>query len=386
MMIKFVQLLRRGTGIQLMNVEGGESNSTTTGGGTRLALLLAPVMPLIRWWWGEVGAMLPLAVRRLLSADRLQARLSHDQLCFIAPDNVAGEISCYPMDGRLEKNNPPSVIASRQRCNLLLEDSLVLMRELELPLEAERSLRRVLSFSMDRYTPFTDSDVVFDYKVIQRDTANKKILLRLYVARRDGVEPAIGALASMGIEVASVDIVSDVPSGREGVDLCPPEWRSGTAGIARLDRLLGVSALLLLFAVVALPLWQRHQLTAHLETEFAGMRGQLVQAEKDHQNLLERKERMSLIQQQTSEMPAVLDVLLELTRLMPDESWAGQVSMSAGRVRLSGEARAASELLAQLSQSSIFSDPRFEAPLTQNPKTEHERFVISLAVGNNNAP
>lgn len=386
MMMKFDELLRRGAGARLMSSGGDESDSAGMGGGGRLAALLAPMRPLVRWWWEEVRSLLPPALRRLLSADRLLVRVSHERFCLVNPGNVTGEDACQPIDGDDEANLffPPT--ASKQRCDLLLEDSLVLMRELELPLEAEGSLRRVLSFSMDRYTPFAESDVIFDYKVMQRDAANKKLTLSLYVARRDGVEPAIRALASRGIEVAAIDIVSDTAPGRAGIDLCPAEWRSATVGIGRLDRILAVSALLLLLAVAALPLVQRHQLTAQLEEALVGMRGELMQAEKDRQDLLQRKERMSLIQQQTSAMPAVLDVLLELTRLVPDNAWAGQVSISAGRIRLSGEAKAASELLAQLSQSAVFSDPRFEAPLTQNPKSGHERFVISLAIGNGNAP
>lgn len=388
MVMKFDELLGRGrgAGIQLLNTGRGESDSTASGGGARMGTFLAPVIPLVRWWWDEIGSMLPMAVRRLLSADRLLVRVSHEQVCFIEPDNHTSEISCHAIGKQEESNLYLPITTAKQRCDLLLENALVLVRELELPLEAEGSLRRVLSFSMDRYTPFSETDVVFDYKVIERDITNKKITLRLYVARRDGLEPAIQSLASMGIEVATVDVLSDSPEGREGVDLCPQEWRNGTVGMGRLNRILGVSALLLLTAAVAIPLVQRHQLTTQLENDLTGMRGPLKQAESDRQDLLERKERMSLIQQQTSARPAVLEVLLELTRLMSDDSWAGQVSISAGRVRLSGESRAASELLAQLSQSAIFSDPRFEAPLTQNPKTGYERFVISLAIGNGNAP
>ncbi len=181
----------------------------------------------------------------------------------------------------------------------------------------------------------------------------------------------------------TIDVSMGSGSGRAHIDMCPSEWRSETVGMTRIDRILALSALLLLLAVAAMPFVHRHQATARLESEITGLRTQVQQAESDRQDLVSRIERMNLIQQQTSAMPAVLDVLLELTRLMSDESWAGQVTIKSGRVRLSGEASAASELLAQLSNSSIFSDPRFEAPLTQNPKTGRERFVISLAIREN---
>lgn len=366
-----------------MTIEGVKADSTPSADASKLAMLFMPVKPVLRWWLGEIGEMLPPSLRRLFSAQRLRVMVTHGKLCFVEPNSPPGEETCHAL-GPVRKGSgslPP--IAGKQRCDLLLDESLVLMREVELPLEAERTLRRVLSFSMDRYTPFTESDVVFDYRILRRDVLNKKIVLMLYVAPRDAVEPAMHALAAMGIEAATVDVSGSSPNGREGIDLCPPEWRSGTVGMGRVERMLALSAVVLLLVVAVMPFVLRQQATARLESELAGLRTQLHQAESDRRDLLDRIERMNLIQQQTSAMPAMLDVLLELTRLMSDESWAGQLAITSGRVRLSGEASAASELLAQLSKSSIFSDPRFEAPLTQNPKTGNERFVISLAIRSN---
>lgn len=331
--------------------------------------------------------MLPPPLRRVFSEHRLLVRVTHEQLCLVDPDNPAAEETCRSIFPINETERISSSREAKQRCDLLLDESLVLVRELDLPLDAEDNLHRVLSFSMDRYTPFTESDVLFNYKIIRRDAVNKKISLTLYVVPRDRVEPAIYALAGLGIEPITVDIASASASGRENIDLCPPEWRSGTGGVGGIDRVLTLSAMVLLLIVVALPFVQRQQTVAQLKSELADLQVRVHQAEIARHNLRERIERMGHIQQQTGAMPAVLDVLLELTRLMPDESWAGQVTIKSGRVRLSGEASAASELLAQLSQSSIFSDPRFEAPLTQNPKTGHERFVISLAIrSSGNAP
>ncbi len=360
----------------------GSSASMDT---SRLKALIVPMAPVVRWWLGEIGAMLPLSLRRLFSVHRLQVRASHDKLCFVDPNSPSVEEDCLGFGHTGGTRGASAILrpnGGKQPCELLLDESLVLVREVELPLEAESTLRRVLSFSMDRYTPFTESDVLFDYKIMRRDVVNKKISLTLYVAPRDGVEPAVNALASMGIETATMDVVSDAINGRAGIELCPAEWRSGSAGMGRIEGMLALSALVLLLVVTVLPFFQRHQAAAQLESELAVLRGQVNQAENDRRDLHNRIEHMNLIQQHASATPSVLDILLELTRLMPDESWAGQLTITSGRIRLSGEANAVSELLAHLSKSSLFSDPRFEAPLTQNPKTGHERYVISLAIRN----
>ncbi len=376
-----------GSGDPLDKPRGHKEVSGSGVDGAKLKSHFSSVMPMVHWWLGEIGLLLPPSLRRLFSEQRLLVTISHEKLCFVDPNSPTGEEICHALESGSSTSGslPPYLL--KQRCDLLLDEALVLVRELELPLEAESTLRRVLSFSMDHYTPFAESDVVFDYRIVRRDLVNKKIAIILYVAPTEGVEPAIHALADMNIEIATVDVASASANGREGIDLCPPEWRSATAGMNRFDRVLALSALALLLVVAVMPFIQRQQATSQLESELSGLRAQLHQAESDREDLLDRIERMTLIQQQTSAMPSVLDVLLELTHLMSDESWAGQVTITSGRVRLSGEASAASELLAQLSKSSIFSDPRFEAPLTQNPKTGNERYVISLAIrGNSDTP
>lgn len=357
-------------------------SSTVVGGG--LKSVLAPVWPFVHWWLKELREMLPLSLRRIFSERRLLVRASQGKVCLADPSNPEGEEVCHGLRSR--KNAEESTLPTQpvQRCDLLLDDSLVLVRELELPLEAEATLRKVLLFSMDRYTPFSERDVLFDYKVIRRDGVKRKIALKLYVAPREGVEPIMRQLADMGIAPATVDVCTDVAAGmdngRVGINLLSAEQRSGSGSMGRSNRLLALSALVLLLIAVVSPFIQRHQAVARLESEVDQLRGQVRQAESDHMELLKRVERMRLIRERNSAKPATLDVLLELTRLMPDDAWAGQVAIKSGRVRLTGEASAASELLTHLSKSSIFSDPKFEAPLTQNPRTGRERFVISLAI------
>ena len=45
---------------------------------------------------------------------------------------------------------------------LVLPDDQVLRRTVELPLAARENLREVVSFELDRYTPFAAEDVMFD--------------------------------------------------------------------------------------------------------------------------------------------------------------------------------------------------------------------------------
>jgi len=366
--------------MHLLTSEEAEMDSTGGYDGARLKAALAPVTPFLHWWLREIKACMPQALRKLFTERRLLVRASPQEFCIADPHSPERAEVCHalrPWSRNGDAGSPPS---ATQRCDLLLDKGMVLERELELPLDAETTLRRVLSFSMDRYTPFNESDVLFDYKVVRRDSANRKLAIKLYVAPREALEPLLGNLAGMGLEVASLDVAADIANSRTGVNLLAAERRSANAGMGRIDRALLFSGVALLLVALVSPFILRHQSAARLEDELAQLRAEVREAETVRMELTERIERMRLIQSRNTAMPAMLDILLELTRLIPDDAWAGQVAVKSGRVRLTGEASAASELLARLSNSAIFSDPKFEAPLTQNPRTGRERFVISLAI------
>ena len=378
-MMKFDALLRRGAGIPLLSSEENDAAGSTPQNGERLKALFAPVLPLAIWWLREIKGMLPWRLRRMLSERRILVWASQHELCIEDPAQSGGQEVCHPIrnaaaaDGNYPRTSP------LRRCDLVLDSSLVLQRELEMPVDAESGLRRVLAFSMDRYTPFNESDVLFDYTVNRRDGVTRKLFLTLHVTPKESVNNVLRHLAGMGIEARTMDVAT-ADGGRAGINLIAPERRSTGPLSQRGNRWLMFSALILLLIAVALPFVQRQQIAARLQSEVEQLNSQLRQAETDRMELDARVERMRIIHSASNAAPAMMDVLLELTRLMPDDAWAGQVSIKSGRVRLTGEAGAASELLTLLSNSAIFSDPRFEAPLTQNPRTGRERFVISLAI------
>ena len=66
-----------------------------------------------------------------------------------------------------------------RRVVLRLAPGVLLERSVELPLAAERDVDRVLGFEMGRFTPFTAADVVWQADGLQRDAAQRRLVLRL---------------------------------------------------------------------------------------------------------------------------------------------------------------------------------------------------------------
>ncbi len=344
--------------------------------------LFASLREFLRWWRDTLLGLVPPRLRYLIAEPHLRAEASAQEVCIYQADQktlLDRVLLLGP--ARQPTSAEPAV---RTRCDVILERALLLETALNLPLEAERNLQRVLAFSMDRYTPFDADDVYFAFRVTRRDVVNRKIDVMLYAAPRTAVDPVIARLAQIGLDTVAVDVAAaDFPGGRLGLNLLPAGSRSGGALKTRLNTALALCAGVLLLLVLAVPLWHRQQAAAALEGELARLLPQVQGAEQLRAEMDQRLEQIRRIHQRKYATPALLEVLQELSRLVPDEAWAGQVEIRDGRVRISGEAAAASEMVQTLTASGYFADPRFEAPLTQNPRNGRERFVISLAVKGN---
>lgn len=343
-----------------------------------LGKLRASAVDKYRWWCQELMEMVPQRWRHW-TAPRLRVEASTTELLVFNPPQQD------PID-RVQLHDSPSHPVLQDEpvslCEVVLSSDLGLATPITLPDAAEANLRNVVGFSMDRYTPFREAEVHYDVRITRRDRGNGKIDLMLYVVPRATVERLLEHLAAMGLKAASLDIIDEqqAPPVRAGVNLLPPVDGRVSAMRSRINGALAISALLLLITVLAIPLFQRHQVVRGLEQELEGLRLPVREAEQLRDDVNRRTETLRIILDKRNASPPALDLLRELTRLTPNEAWAGQIEIKSGRLRITGEAAAGSELMQALSTSDYFTDPRFESPLTQNPRSGRERFVISLAI------
>ncbi|MCX7912954.1 MAG: pilus assembly protein PilM [Thermodesulfovibrionales bacterium] len=77
---------------------------------------------------------------------------------------------------------------------------------LEFPSTVKESLNNVISYEMDRFTPFDEEDVFYDFKVVEE--TNEKIKVLLAVTKIQLLKPFIDALYSKGIKVEYITINS----------------------------------------------------------------------------------------------------------------------------------------------------------------------------------
>jgi general secretion pathway protein L len=157
-----------------------------------------------------------------------------------------------------------------------------------------------------------------------------------------------------------------------------PHDPAGAAHGSRLNRALVILALLLAVAAVAIPLRQQRSAADALERQVAAARAAAEQSLALRERLDGLHASARLLVDQKAQTPLTVEVLAELTRLLPDQAHVVQLTLRGTELQVHGFAKAASELIGLLDQSDLFRAPQFRSPVTQDPRQEAERFHISV--------
>jgi len=337
------------------------------------------------WWISELRGMLPPSVRRVLMPRAQRLYLELDGTDVVMSQGTAQnkeELTRYTLEqadaAPLKLSAVDEMHRHARELVLCLPGDKVLTRSLTLPLAAEENLREVLSFEMDRQTPFTAEQVYYDFSVVARSSAERTLTVDLVLATRRMLDELLARLDHRGLHPDLVTINCGEGGGFAAVNLLPVENRQRKAVTPQLVNLaLGALAVLLLVSAVSLPLLnKRHKIQALkplLETASA-------KAEEAHRLRKEVDQLAAnsrfLIDKKQSSLP-VLQVMDELTRILPDDTWITRLDIKESGLEIRGQSSSAAALIPLIESSSILQNPRFRSPVTQIPRSNVERFHLS---------
>ncbi len=334
------------------------------------------------WWITELISLLP---------SNLQSTLSQrNQRGFVELDDDATIVHRGTISGNRELNSTPLAVAERSDVDLpagakeivlLLPADKVLVRSMTLPLAAEENLREVLSFEMDRQTPFSADQVYYDCIVSSRNTSRKTLSVDLVLAPRKIVDASLDALADSGL---SADILSTRDSSGTAmlpVNLLSQRKRRNSNKVAdRLNAALATVTVLLFITAISLPLLHKRQVLRELEPQLIEA---VAQAESAH-SLRQQVERLVagsgyLVRKKQTEL-SILQTINEMTRILPDHTSISRLEISYSEVQLQGQSSSSAMLISLLESSPVLKNVRFRSPVIQIPSTDAERFHLSAEI------
>ena len=340
-----------------------------------LAKLRWRMQAFFRWWADGLGYLVPQQWRARLwpGRARLRIELHEDTVRFTRTANGPAHEETFPLSdtqaitawlhAHSDRNDAVSVASPR-----------VLHKSLIWPLAAESNVGAILANEMDRQTPFTLDQVHFDYCVTHRNPDAKMLRVDLFITLRDVAAAVSDQVRGWGVIPLALTPIATTPADINLLPAQTPDRARQSRGATQ--RLLaGVTALLVLLVLYA-PLIKHEQILERLEAEVDAKRT----AAKQARDLLSRSEAMTarsaFVTTQRAKDHAPIDVLDELTRILPDDSFATRVVINNGDVQLQGEAGSATTVLALLEGSQRFSRAAFRSPVTRNQKSAKDKFHI----------
>ena len=322
-------------------------------------------------------------MRRLLSGTKTKLILDvsdHELVLLRAQGENMEELGRYALQSLTSGELLDQVRALRNKADtivLRLPSSQMLSKSITLPLAAEPNLRQVVAFDMDRLTPFTANQVYFDVGIVERQSALRRLQVNLVATPRARVDQFIDRLAEVGFAPDCVGVANMDPA----MNLLPPEQRPRKSqATKRLNWALVMLAGLLVGSAGILPLWQQKKVVDELAPqvdaaqrqaeEMLDLRAELEKMSKSSRFLLEKR----------LYTPLIIDMVDDLTRILPDAAWVEQLEVKNGQVRIRGQAEEASALIGEVEGSRFFQEATFISPVTNDRRTGKDRFYLSAQI------
>jgi general secretion pathway protein L len=349
-----------------------------------------------RWWLSELMPLAPARMRTRLRRRRLvpivaidrdaavlwAPRVSNGALAFtdVARIPLQGNADDVAREGQAALDALPrgnGRANGDKRVAIALPASQVLRKSITLPAAVEENLHQTLAYDLDRHTPFKADEVYFDAIVSGRDSARKEIRVDIAAALKSFVDQARRRVEAWGAQIVAV--TPESPSGvaalsSTALNLLPPEERPDSSRWGRWKVGVPLAALTVAaLIVIALPIWQKRAYAislGHLVDQAkvqadasAALRDELERLAGDYNFALQRK----------YAFPAALQILEDVTKLLPDDTWLTQLevrTLPKGKERdrelvMRGESGNAGRLIPVLEESGLVTQVAPRSPTTK---------------------
>ena len=338
----------------------------------------------LAWWLDHLAQLLPRWLRRpeFGRVDAIVIRPTAPLDCIInltifsrhnGKEALIGDFPARPDE---LKQVPP---ARGRPVILNVEHAELLEKTLVLPLAARSELDQVLSFEMDRETPFAADELYWNYSIENIDQSEGRVFIHLIMLPKDRLIPLLTILDQAGLHPNWVE-VADVPSHRAFLPLDdhhgPPQHRSRLTLVGA-----AICCITLALGAALIPFVRQQVELASLDGKIRV--GQAIAAETD---ALRRKADQLLrsaafVRSAKEKSARPLEVLAAVTQLLPEDTYLTDIELRQRKLTLSGRSGCAARLIGVFAADSRFRNPSFAAPVTHIEAFRADIFTIIEEIG-----
>ncbi|MFC5321753.1 PilN domain-containing protein [Bradyrhizobium oligotrophicum] len=263
---------------------------------------------------------------------------------------------------------------------LRLPEQSVFRRDIVLPAEARNAIDTIVPQDLLRRTPFRAEDIYSDY--VSSAAPDGRVAVRQWVTRRQHVQQRADELGLPADQITFVEF---------GADEAAPTIRLARKPTARQPLRIAIAALccsavILAGGLAALTYVRQQAALDRLDAEIMVARRNAERVRTMVEQLRERRTTLSRLRLQRSELPGLIDVWDEATRILPRHSWLTELRLTEGAnargttVTLTGFSAAAPSLVSIFDGSKLFVDAALTSPVAMDPIEGRERFSLQARV------
>jgi general secretion pathway protein L len=326
------------------------------------------------WWTNELLTSVPSSIRQrfLRTGEQLLVRVRND--------TIETRSQSSPREGWATLSGAvPDVFEKSGSVAVLLPAGVVLRRVIELPLAAAATLHETASYQVGRITPFKLEEIRHVVRFLSRDKAKKTIRAEIAVVPRPLLEGLLSTIDAHGIQPSAILVDGD--TSQPPLNFLPhygERFRVPTK-TKRTLLIAGGIALVLLSPFAAA---YRLHLTAEAsraDTDKAAAIARKVSAMQAKLDTVIRSE--AFLPDRLRGLHPI-EVLDELTRLIPDSTWVFRLEIRAGEATISGFSSDLPALLQELTMRP-FTTPELASPVVQGLAGGPTRFELRVRYGVN---
>lgn len=257
-------------------------------------------------------------------------------------------------------------------------------QEVFLPAAAEANLHQVMSYELDRFTPFNKDQVYFDLIKPQQAKNNTHIHLTLVLVKKQMLEFMYESCLTLGLKPSFSDSATQVvePGKASSRYNLLPENLCQKADKTPLFIMLGSLAVaLLLFAFLLIfPLSKSASGLEKLKFHARSVERTAIEIEDSKRGIDYLYQATQKVIDKKNASPSMIDVIDTVSKVLGDDTWVSRLQFSNNTLQLTGQSGSASNIIESLEQTKFFHNVKFTSPVTKDSRTGLDRFRISAGV------
>ncbi len=256
------------------------------------------------------------------------------------------------------------------RLELVLDPVHAMSRIVRIPRAAAKELTGVLSFEIERHTPYRQDEVLFGHDPDPASSDDDNLGLSLTIVPKETIEKICQPLKAYGFHPDAVR----VSGHRISVSADAEAGEGGSGGLPA----FGVAAVILLVALLISPLIRMQVSAADTKAKIEAARGSSAASTALKGNVVSLQNRVRRIARAKAGSPSMIQILDSLAALLPDGTWLQSVNLVDGEIVIEGATDSSSALVKLLEASPLFGSVNYVSPVIRERGGAIERFSFSL--------